>query len=290
MFTDSVVLSLYFETPLSAPSGSVVGPIDHPIQRERTTQWPTVHAATLESSMRVTFEELAGPDVAGKLFGAAAGDDADARNQLSVGDARLLLFPVRSSVAPFLWLTCPAVLSRLRRDLARTVGLEIPPAPPVKTDDIVTGKAWKHGDEALAVEDIVLKPRNGLEPPGLLELLPCESPAYDGFAREVESALGLVSDEVFSFLVRTATEVRVSGGMLADETNVMYDEAVPADAMFYVPIIGVGAKPKGPKEELSALQTFEKHLGSHLRIGEGEHVGRGWARTRLLKPAIGGEK
>jgi CRISPR-associated protein Cmr4 len=35
---------------------------------------------------------------------------------LSVVDGKLLLFPVRSDQGPYLWLTCPLVLSRFNRD------------------------------------------------------------------------------------------------------------------------------------------------------------------------------
>ena len=275
MFTDSVVLSLYFETPLHAPSGSVVGPIDQPVQRERTTQWPVVYASTLESSLRTLFTQMAGEDAAKGLLGSGANDDG----ALSIGDARLLLFPVRSSAAPFLWVTCPAVLARLRRDLERTIGIEIPPAPSVKTDEIVTSNAWSHGEEAIAAEDIVLKPRAGYDVSKLLKLLPSEGSAYEGFAREVEASFGLVSDEVFGFLVRTATEVRVAGGMLGDEANPSFDEAIPSDTLFYVPVIGIGTK----DDKTASLARLTEGVGTHMRIGGGEHVGRGWARTRILK-------
>jgi CRISPR-associated protein Cmr4 len=275
MFTDSVVLSLYFETPLHAPSGSVVGPIDQPVQRERTTQWPVVYASTLESSLRTLFTQVAGEDAAKGLLGSGANDDG----ALSIGDARLLLFPVRSSAAPFLWVTCPAVLARLRRDLERTIGIEIPPAPSVKTDEIVTSNAWSHGEEAIAAEDVVLKPRAGYDVSKLLKLLPIEGSAYEGFAREVEASFGLVSDEVFGFLVRTATEVRVAGGMLGDEANPSFDEAIPSDTLFYVPVIGIGTK----DDKAASLTRLTEGVGTHMRIGGGEHVGRGWARTRILK-------
>ncbi|MFW5739023.1 MAG: type III-B CRISPR module RAMP protein Cmr4 [Myxococcota bacterium] len=275
MFTDSLVLSLYFETPLHAPSGSVVGPIDQPVQRERTTQWPVVYASTLEASLRDLVSRVGGEDAAKNLFGEGANENGT----LSIGDARLLLFPVRSSAAPFLWLTCPAVLSRLRRDLERTIGVEIPSAPSVKTDEIVTTNAWSHGEEAIAAEDIVLKPRAGYDVAKLLSLLPSDGSAYDGFVKEVEASFGLVSDEVFGFLVRTATEVRVAGGMLGDEENPSFDEAIPADTLFYVPVIGMGSK----EDKAAALGRFAESVGTHLRVGKGEHIGRGWARTRLSK-------
>ncbi len=273
MSTDSVVLSLYFETPLHAPSGSVVGTIDQPVQRERTTQWPVVFASTLESSLRTSFTQTAGEDAAKSLFGDAS------NGGLSISDARLLLFPVRSSAAPFLWVTCPAVISRLRRDLERTIGIEIPPAPSVKTDEIVTSNAWTHGDAPLAAEDIVLKPRAGYDASKLMALLPSDGSAYDSFAKEVEASFGLVSDEVFGFLVRTGTEIRVVGGMLGDEASPCYDEAIPSDTLFYVPVIGMGTK----DAKAAALTRLAEGCGTHLRVGGGEQVGRGWARTRLLK-------
>lgn len=217
---------------------------------------------------------MAGEDVAKGLLGSEANDGA-----LSIGDARLLLFPVRSSAAPFLWVTCPAVLARLRRDLERTIGIEIPPAPSVKTDEIVTSNAWNHGEEAIAAEDVVLKPRAGYDVSKLLALLPSDGSAYEGFAKEVEASFGLVSDEVFGFLVRTATEVRVAGGMLGDEANPSFDEAIPSDTLFYVPVIGMGTK----DDKAASLKHLTEGVGTHMRIGGGEHVGRGWARTRILK-------
>ena len=274
MSTDSVVLSLYFETPLHAPSGSVLGNIDKPIQRERTTQWPVIYSSTLEGSLRTSFTLSVGEEAAKALFG----DDTD--GGLSVGDARLLLFPVRSSAAPFLWVTCPAVVSRLRRDLARSVGIDIPPAPPsVKTDEIVTSNGWSHGDSPLAAEDIVLKPRVGYDASKLLAVLPQDGGAYDSFAAEVEASFGLVSDEVFGFLVRSGTEVRVVGGVLGNGANPSFDETVPADTLFYAPVTGMGAK--DAKE--AALVRLVEACGTHLRVGEGEQVGGGWARTRLLQ-------
>jgi len=273
MSTDSVVLNLYFETPLHAPSGSVMGTVDQPVQRERTTQWPTIFASTLESALRHSFAHNMSEDDVKGLFG------DDGSGGVSVSDARLMLFPVRSSAAPFLWVSCPAVVSRLRRDLERTVGMDIPLPPSVKTDEIVTSHAWSHGDAPLAAEDIVLKPRSGYDASKLLRILPSDGSAYDSFAAEVEASFGLVSDEVFGFLVRAGTEVRVMGGVFGAEGNPSFDEAIPSDTMFYVPVVGMGTK----EAKTAALEKFVAACGTHLRVGGGERVGRGWARTRLLK-------
>lgn len=262
MFTDAVVLSFYFETPLHAASASVIGSVDRPVQRERTTLWPFIHATTVEASLRAALN-------------APLGDD------LSVGDARLLLFPVRSSAAPFVWVTCPAALARLRRDLARTLGKDLPAPPTVKPDEILTTATWAHGEEPVALEDVVLKPRKGFDPASWLAIVPCTGPGYDGFDQQLLASIGLVSDEVFAFLARTATELDVVAG---EDGAPQHAELVPADSLFYVPVMGSAAKPsKSKKKELSSLQALEKGISSHVRLGDGENHGRGWARTALWK-------
>jgi CRISPR-associated protein Cmr4 len=267
MLTDSVVLSLYFETPLHTGASGALGAIDLPIQRERTTQWPIVHASDVLASLR----KAMGKD-AEALFG------AEAEPAMSVGDARLVLFPARCSVAPFVWVTCPSVLSRLRRDLERTVGVALPAIPAPGAEEILVSSAWSHGTDALAVEDFVLTPKPGLEAGGLLQLLPAQTGAYEGFAAEVEASLGVVSDEAFGFLVRSATElasVAGRGGVAA------FEEMVPPDALFYVPITPAGVPAKGKKA--SPVQAFEKGLPQHVQVGDASQLGRGWARTALLK-------
>ncbi len=271
MMTESVVLSLYFETPLHAGASGTLGAVDLPIQRERTTQWPTIPAGDVRASLRKAMAG-AGEDTLAKLFG-----DGDADASLSLGDARLLFFPVRSSVAPFVWITCPAALARLRRDLERTVGVQLPAVPAPANEEILVGAAWNHGSDAFALEDAVVTPKPGLELPSIAQLLPATSSAYEGFARELESSVGIVSDELFGFLVRTAVEI----SPVASSGAVAYQEMMPADALFYVPVAGLGAPAKGKKQ--SATQLLEKNLPSHVQFGADAQLGRGWARMHVLK-------
>ena len=35
-----------------------------------------------------------------------------------MSDAKLLAFPMRSNIAPFIWVTCPAIIKRLKTDLS----------------------------------------------------------------------------------------------------------------------------------------------------------------------------
>jgi CRISPR-associated protein Cmr4 len=282
MSIESAVLCLYFETQLRAGSAGAAGAIDLPVQRERTTGWPVIHAADLVGALRRGVERRAGEPTATRLFGAteAAGDEAaPARGALGVGDARLLLFPVRSSVAPFLWVTCPAALGRLRRDLGRTIGLPLPALAAPGADEILTSTGWKHGSDSLAAEDVVLAPKTGFDASPLLELLPSRTGGYDGFDREVDASLGVVADEVFGFLVRTATEVMARGQ--ERETADLVEELLPADSLFYVPVVDLCADGPGG----SPIEALAHGLDPYVRLGDDAALGRGWARVALRRAA-----
>jgi len=136
------------ETPLHAGSGTELGVVDMPIQRERHTSFPKIEASGLKGCIREAFEELKTedskvksdkleekfPDLEEKweierdgkelikfdeaislAFGPEEGD-AHA-GALGFTDARLLLFPVKSMKGVFAWITCPMVLERFKVDL-----------------------------------------------------------------------------------------------------------------------------------------------------------------------------
>ncbi|HPB82071.1 MAG TPA: RAMP superfamily CRISPR-associated protein, partial [Spirochaetota bacterium] len=46
------IISLYAVSPLHAGSGSIIGAVDLPIQRERHTGWPHVQASGLKGALR----------------------------------------------------------------------------------------------------------------------------------------------------------------------------------------------------------------------------------------------
>jgi len=146
MFKKATPLILICETPLHAGSGSELGIVDLPIQRERHTGFPKVEGSSLKGCIREAFEkpnekqnEMKLINVGAKAvtsnpinkeyqktveltFGPEnAGDDNHA-GALGFTDARLLLFPVRSVKEVFAWITCPKVIQRFENDL-RLCGL-----------------------------------------------------------------------------------------------------------------------------------------------------------------------
>ena len=101
MFQATRMLFMYVETPLHAGTGRGLGTVDLPIQRERITGYPMVYATGLKGCLRAASD---GKVVEGKLtkaehlaiFGPETNEADKYAGALSTGDARILLFPVRS--------------------------------------------------------------------------------------------------------------------------------------------------------------------------------------------------
>ena len=70
--------------------------------------------------------------------GKIGGEGNSHAGAITLTDARILAFPVRSLKGVFAWVTCPAVLERLARDL----GLARHPAPPGATPGRVASPSF----------------------------------------------------------------------------------------------------------------------------------------------------
>src|SRR5437588_10429833 len=126
MITDTTMLYLYTETPLHAGVGSGLSSIDLPIQRERTPQYPMIQGSGIKGKLRATAEDAVKQEKFSQgdvdvLFGPASdsGKGSDHAGALIAGDARILLFPVRSLNGVFAYTTSYDVLSRFKRDVER---------------------------------------------------------------------------------------------------------------------------------------------------------------------------
>ena len=152
MYSQATMMFLLVESPLHAGSGRGLGPVDLPIQRERTTGYPLLQASGLKGKLRalgyrqpafessfqahVTRERERQPDAddmvvkrsarrsaaqelgVEAVFGPDTEGAADHAGAVAPGDVRLLLMPVRSLAGVFAWTTSANVLARFKRDWA----------------------------------------------------------------------------------------------------------------------------------------------------------------------------
>jgi CRISPR-associated protein Cmr4 len=278
----------YCITPLHAGAGQAVGAVDLPIQRERHTGWPMVQASGVKGAFRDWFcgHYAANPgssresaaaqaeELTNTVFGREEGEGQDGHaGAIAMTDARILLFPVRSNVAPFVWVTCPAVLCRLKKDLKLTaVAEDITGFEEVGIDNCIpVSESISAG--SIILEDLVVKPAEGA-PDGkkLRALLGKLAPAADRVL--------VVGDENFSFLTRTATEVQpqIAIDMKTGTTkdgSLRYQELLPSDAVLYT-LVFFGDERRSGGKLADVLRTYVKEaIATHVQLGGDMTMGRG---------------
>jgi len=314
---------LYAESPLHPGSGARVSYIDLPVQRERTTGFPIIQSSSLKGVLRwEAVRQLcilnSTPDVhtVAAIFG--PGEDlkefngpteaSDFAGAVSLTDAKVLLFPVRSLAGVFAWITAPVVMRRWLRDLQRCGG-DLPIsleqldvwARELTEDVVITGPSspvvTSLGDRRQVVlEDFAfqVKDRSG---DGSLDLQD-----FSKVWEFIQKALGnanpmaarianytvVVHDDVFADFVQTATEVvtRVridhATGTVA-EGALWTEEMVPSETVFWSVVDMEDARKADARQAgltRDALMQRLKELteGRVLQFGGDETLGRGLVR------------
>lgn len=271
------VLGFYTETLLHCGAESAAGFVDLPVQRERHTNYPVIPGTTIKGVLRDDFVSANGQDRSALRNGFFGEEGATNAGSVAFGDGILVAFPVRSTGAPFHWVSCPLALERAFRNMGKSA-----PVP----EDPGQGRAWATGAEReIALEELVVKTKAYPQQAGpqeqiaatLLELIP----ATDGFAylRSVFAGRLLVlRDDDFQEIVETGTEVLTriklnSQGTTAklseeDRGNMFVEELVPSDTLFLAPLRGD--------------RSFKDHLPPLIRLGGDETVGRGLTHVVIV--------
>lgn len=143
-------LFIFTETSTHAGTGSGLGAVDLPIQREKTTGYPIIQGSGIKGALRSQYK---GTDNDKKVvFG--PDDQPDYGGAVSIGDARILAFPVRSLKGVCAWVTCYDVLMRFFRDYQMPRVLpDLPAWRPQITSD--TTEAYV-SSEAVVIEQEVI--------------------------------------------------------------------------------------------------------------------------------------
>lgn len=270
------MLYLHALSAVHSGTGQAAAVIDLPIAREKATGWPVIPGSTLKGVLR----DALGDGDAGRIkhaFGPDVGNASEHAGALRFGDQHVLLFPARSFHGTFAWLTSPLVLCRYRRD-AEAVGLPVPSGNGLAAAGmealVAQGSAVRGPDGRLLLEDLDLKAAESPELGLLADFLARQLFAGDDERRLFRERLALVSDTVFDFLCETATEISARV-RLQDTTKTVasgglwYEEAVPAEAVFYGPVLSQPPDRKGAEECLALLGDRLVQVGGKASVGKG---------------------
>jgi len=270
---NSALLGLLAETPIHPGCGRSMGVVDLPVAREAATDYPLIAGSSLKGALRDKAESVIQRDQVEKGFG-----KPDQAGDLLVSDARLLLLPVRSLTGAYRWLTCPHLLERFRRDLARA-GLT--PLPPAIT--VATGTVLAAGTGQLFLEERQFSIQG--EPDA--ELVPAIQPllAHEASRKRLAKQIAVLHDDDFAWFVRYGLAIQARN-VLEDgskkSTNLWYEETLPPDTVMYTLVIG------RQSDSITSLQTLFPAEGAYLQAGGNETVGQGWFAVSLLLAGNGG--
>lgn len=229
MYSNNNLLILTCESPTHVGSGSNLGLIDGPIQREKHTNYPKIESSSLKGPIRENFEVRAKASNNIKyqiLIHQTFGYDNSENNNgvkkafennesfmgaLNIQDAKILLFPVKSVKGIFVWITCPDVIKTFIRSLKiaganeTNINIEIKENTVTKTSDKIL--IQKAAEKYVVLEEYSIKVEQNNACENLANFL-SENILNDPYRKEkIKNKLVVVSDDTFKHFVTMGTEV-----------------------------------------------------------------------------------
>ncbi len=278
---------LHAVSALHCGNGQSAGVIDLPIARERATNLPLVPGSSLRGVLREEFASKGGEDdrkLEKSLFGPRSGSDEAHAGALAIGDAHLLLLPIRALAGIVAYATCPFILRNFSKDAGypKLAGSDVAIPVPKDTEAIHTKSSVNRLLDKIVLEDLDLVARQESGADSWADAI-----AKSVFPDDTDAQTDLVQrflilpDSVFVFLSETATEVRAR--IAIDEKTgtvkkgaLWYEENLPAESVLW----GIYALSDARvKDGLKADDLAAKIPASLLlQLGGKAGIGRGLTR------------
>lgn len=310
MFKNAKVMFIYTESSLHCGSGSSLGVVDLPIQREKYTDYPVCQASGVKGVVREWFENKYGKDddKVIKTFGpdfSNRGSDSEAfAGAATFTDARILLFPVRSLNGVFAYTTSRFALSRLKRDLQMAGINDITWSIPDDSSDTVLGvQENKIADiqNKVVLEEYTFyfKADNSVQAitKWIAENAIPQGDEYKFWKEKIKTDLLILSDNVFRDFVKLSTEVQAriqidNEKKVVKQGALFYEEALPCDSLLYSvvlahdPACDSDKRPEGLKDSNAVMNFIAKINGNRLQFGGDATTGKGIVNVNFLKGGV----
>lgn len=299
------LLGLHALTAVHAGAGTSTGVVDLPIARERHTGWPIVPGSSLKGLLRDAAQNRANGsdnDVSViEVFGPEKDRASEHAGAVSVTDARLIAFPVRSLKGVFAWVTCKSALDRLTRDAALVTE---PPA--WKLDELTSLQAASVDATPCAADaksfifeeyQFTRTDNSKLTEVGTwlaANLLP-DTDEYASAQADMPKRLVQLSDTDFTHFARHATEITARIGLDSAAKTVkkgalFYQECLPTESILYAVVLTSPSRKR--ESQLTAkdvLMQLQKIVPTYMQIGGDETTGKGLCGVRLRCAEGGGQ-
>lgn len=311
---------------LHAGVGQGAGVIDLPIAREKATGLPFLPGSSVKGALRTRafLDARENKDLEALyicIFGPESNDGPDARaSMVQFSDQKLLLLPVRSLAGTFAWVTSPYILRRLTRDI-KDIGFSQPaPIPTIPNDDkprclttsenaaiVMTIKS--RNEKKVYLEDLDLKVQVDNDARGWAEWIGShvfpvkndkdtqeKNAENNNWQTMLNDRFCVVHDDIFNFLVTTATEVTARIRLQENSKTVVdgglwYEEALPTETILSGIVMATPHKDERVRkllnrnDDLTSGEIFGAltRLGNTaIQLGGKATVGRGLCRVLLV--------
>jgi CRISPR-associated protein Cmr4 len=291
----SRLFHLHTLSALHCGTGQSVGVVDLPIARARATQLPIVPGSSLRGVLR---QEIGArdADLERALFGPRTIKDNASRfaGALTVGDAYLLVMPVRALAGILCYVTSPFILRRYARDLA-AVGLkapELPPKPANPEHALVVTDSVNLLQNTLVLEDLDLgAQRNALTQDWAKTIAVLIHPDDVTGQRDFIERFAILPDDILGYLSETATELRTRISIDQDTGTVKkgalwFEEHLPAESVLWgLYALSDSNEPKQPRRAADLAQALPSSAVL-LQLGGQAGVGRGLVRLLTQEAGV----
>ena len=282
---------LHALSPLHCGTGQGVDIVDLPIARMRSTGIPIAPGSSLKGVLRAhaSSKVQQEPEKIFAVFGPETNHASENVGALVVGDARLLMLPVRSFMGAFAWVTSPLLLRLAQRDFAVAEHATVPNVPALDGRGALVADIKAHANVQNAkvyLEDLDLAAKADLQVGAWAALLKQYMPSTEHTL--LESRLVVVDDETMAFLWETATQIDARNRIDSATGTVTigalwYEESLPPETI----LIGQLAAEKSRRasiamsaDEVLAFAVSESQV---IQVGGKSTVGRGICKIYVAR-------
>lgn len=295
---ETSLLFLYTESPLHIGTGASIAAVDLPIQRERTTGHPIVPGSGIKGALRSTLSALVpGDPMVSAVFGPDPEKEkaSDHAGAIAVGEAHVVLFPVRSLMGVFAYVTCPLALARLERDLQMAGEKAILKAVPSVQEHsaLVTRNSAVTVDNKVVLEEFTFGAAPSQDADTVAKWLANNAlptgNEYDFWRSKVQDSLVILPDNDFRDFVVNSTEITTHVRLVPDTKTVASgalwtEEALPADVLMVCTIVARRSRKNGQSADATTVSKWvQGELPGRLQLGGNETTGEGIVAPRWLK-------
>lgn len=295
MFKQAKIFYIHTISPTHVGSGSDLGIVDMPIQREGHSGFPKIEGSSLKGSMREAFEMKGRTDldILLKTYMSFGYDDTNAPSAiqeafkekkdrefagaLGFSDARILLFPIKSAKGIFAWTTSPMVLDKFMKDLKIS---ENEQNFTINKNTITNDSKINIDNNSVILEEYQIDVKEDGNTQQIAEFL-----ANELSNNEIKEKLIILSDDDFKDFVTLSTEV-ITRTKIDNQKGVVKDgalfteEYLPSETVMYSLALASSIMTKITQvqdlnNEQDVMNFFTSTVPPIMQIGGNATIGKG---------------